>query len=128
MPINAYDGHWALEFSWPLNTVPYQEVGIYQTVPIPSCCIGPTLTLSWALLTELNTCTVNLYWNVITPAQPSGQIGNVPEEKFTITPEPSWQTFQNSWSFETQQDFQIELLLSCTTSDPVWIDMVSLGV
>jgi hypothetical protein len=127
MPVPAYDGQWALEFSWPANTAPAQEVGIYQSVPIPSCCSGPQLTLSWALLTKSNTCTVSLFWNVITPAQPSGQIGSVPEEKFTIIGNPEWQAFSNTWSFEAQQDFQVELLLACTTSDPVWIDMMTLG-
>lgn len=69
---------------------------------------------------------MSLFWNVITPAQPSGQLGTVPEEEFTIIGEPYWQTFSNSWSFEAQQGFEVELLLSCTTSDPVWIDMVTL--
>lgn len=50
----------------------------------------------------------------------------MPEEEFTIIGKPYWQTLSNSWSFEEQQDLQIEFLLSCTTSDPVWIDMVSL--
>lgn len=70
---------------------------------------------------------MSLYWNVITPAQPSGQIGSEPEESLTIQPAPNWQTFSNSWSFETQQGFELELLLACENNAPVWIDMVSLG-
>jgi hypothetical protein len=127
MPLpGVLDGQWALEFSWPANAVHTQEFGIYQNVSIPSCCIGPMMILNFAFLNLGNTCAVSLYWNVITPAQPSGQLGSVPEESFTMNAVSAWQVFSISWEFQTQQDFQIEILLSCENNSPVYIDNVRL--
>jgi hypothetical protein len=120
-------GEWALEFSWDEGVLPEQQVGIYQSVSIPSCCVGPQLQLEWAILSPANTCTFSLYWNVILPSNPTGQIGTVPEEQYTISPDPGWSVEDVNWSFEVEQEFQVEMLLACTTSDPVWINFVNLG-
>jgi hypothetical protein len=33
----------------------------------------------------------------------------------------------DSFSFETNQVFQLEIVISCTTPDTLWIDLVALG-
>ena len=103
-------------------------VGIYQSVPIPSCCFGPQLELSWAILSPENTCEFSLYWNVIFPSQQSGQIPAFPWEAYEFTPGNEWQNNWISWSFdEVQDDLQVEILLACANSSPVWIDLVAVN-
>jgi hypothetical protein len=117
---------WALEYSWSNN--PSQDVGIYQSVPIPSCCFGPQLELSWAVLSPANTCIIRLYWNVIFPAFPSGQLASVPWVTYTVLPGGGWQPDSLTWSFgSSQPDFQMEILVSCQNTSPVWIDLVTVN-
>jgi hypothetical protein len=87
IPGGAFDGEWALEFSWDAGVTPSQMVGIYQSVPIPPCCFGPQLELSWTILSPENTCEFSMYWNVIFPSSPTGQIPSFPWEAFEILPD-----------------------------------------
>jgi hypothetical protein len=51
----------------------------------------------------------------------------LPWEQYTISPGLNWQVEYTTFSFEEQQEFQVEILLACASSDPVWIDLVALN-
>ncbi|KAE9374092.1 hypothetical protein N431DRAFT_464382 [Stipitochalara longipes BDJ] len=127
IPGGAFQGEWALEFAW--SSTPSQQVGIYQSQPIPSCCFGPQLELSWAVLSPANTCLFSLYWNVMFPAFQSGQIPSIPWVSFSVTPGSTWQTSDLTWDFGySQADFQREILFSCQNTSPIWIDGVAMSI
>jgi hypothetical protein len=70
-----------------------------------------------------------MYWNVIFPSSPTGQIPSFPWEAFEILPDNEWQRSWITWSFEeVQDDLQVEILLACANSNPVWIDLVTVNL
>jgi hypothetical protein len=69
-----------------------------------------------------------MYWNVIFPSNPSGQITSLPWYSYVLNGGSAWQPAGLTWSFEeAQDDFQLEILLECENTSPVWIDMVQVN-
>jgi hypothetical protein len=67
-----------------------------------------------------------MYNNLIYGSHTSGQLGFY--ESYTIEPDATgWVTLSDSFSFETDQVFQLEIVISCTTPDTLWLDLVALG-
>jgi hypothetical protein len=67
-----------------------------------------------------------MYNNLIYGSHTSGQLGFY--EEYTIEPDATgWVMLEDSFSFETNQVFQLEIVISCTTPDTLWIDLVALG-
>ena len=53
----------------------------------------------------------------------------MPFLSYTVTPDSVWQTNDLTWEFGyAQPDFQIEILLECQGTGPVWVDGVGVSV
>jgi len=67
-----------------------------------------------------------MYNNLIYGSHTSGQLGFY--EEYTIEADATgWVTLTDTFSFETAQVFQLEIVISCTTPDTLWLDLVALG-
>jgi hypothetical protein len=67
-----------------------------------------------------------MYNSLIYGSHTSGQLEFY--ESYSLQPDATgWVTLEDTFSFETDQVFQLEIVLTCTTPDTLWIDLVALS-
>jgi hypothetical protein len=67
-----------------------------------------------------------MYNNLIYGSHTSGQIAFYEEITLPIT--SGWQTLVDTWQFETDQVFDLEIIFACTNPDTFWLDLVALNL
>jgi hypothetical protein len=118
-------GEWALQWSWQTGaTVPNGAFGVAQTVSIPSCCVGPLMNLSFAILNPDNACTIIFYDNLgggeLTEALNLGVNG--------VELRSEWFPYDQFITFGTEQEFELQVLIECQPpASDIWIGLISLN-